>query len=162
MKTPQSRIDDLVARPSEGLPVEIKAWIDPTSHEGIAKIVRACLAMRNQNGGFLIIGLNNNTLQVETAGRPTEDVRHAFHTDKIQEMVSRFAHDLFEIEVAFSSRDGTEIPVIVVPEGVRYPVASKRELTGPGGKKLIRIGDVYCRTLNANGTASTAPAQPKD
>ncbi len=71
MKTPQSRIDDLVARPSEGLPVEIKAWIDPTSHEGIAKIVRACLAMRNQNGGFLIIGLNDRTLQVEPASPRT-------------------------------------------------------------------------------------------
>ena len=66
MKTPQSRIDDLVARPSEGLPVEIKSWIDPTKPEGVAKIVRACLAMRNQNGGFLVIGLNNDTLQVET------------------------------------------------------------------------------------------------
>jgi hypothetical protein len=31
MKTPQSRIDDLVARPSEGLPVEVKSWIDPTT-----------------------------------------------------------------------------------------------------------------------------------
>ena len=69
-------------------------------------------------------------------------MRDVFHTDKIQELVSRFAHDVFEVEVAFGSRDGTEIPVIVVPEGVRYPVASKRQLTGPGGKKLIRTGDV--------------------
>jgi hypothetical protein len=27
---------------------------------------------------------------------------------------------------------------------------------------VIRVGDVYCRTLNANGTASTAIAQPTD
>ncbi len=95
MKTPQSRIDDLVARPSEGLPVEIKSWIDPTKPEGVAKIVRACLAMRNQNGGFLVIGLNNDTLQVETVEKPA-DVRDVFHTDKIQELVSRFAHEALE------------------------------------------------------------------
>jgi hypothetical protein len=33
---------------------------------------------------------------------------------------------------------------------------------GSDGKKLVRVGDVYCRTLNANGRASTAVAQPKD
>ena len=88
MNTPQSRIDDLVARPSEGLPVEIKSWIDPASHEGIAKIVRACLAMRNQNGGFLIIGLSDRTLQVETTGK-SSNVRDAFHTDRMQENIDK-------------------------------------------------------------------------
>jgi hypothetical protein len=161
MNTPQTRIDDLVARPSEGLPVEVKSWIDPASPEGIAKIVRACLAMRNQNGGFLIIGLNDQTLQVETAGKPS-NVRDAFHTDKMQQLVSRYAYETFEIEVAFAERDGTDLPVIVIPDGVRYPVASKGDLITPDGKKLIRAGDVYCRTLNANGRASTAAAQPKD
>jgi len=161
MNTPQSRIDDLVARPSEGLPVEIKSWIDPASHEGIAKIVRACLAMRNQNGGFLIIGLNDQTLQLETAGKPS-NVRDAFHTDRMQQLVSRYAYETFEIEVAFAERDGMELPVIVIPDGVQYPLASKSDLIASDGKKLIRVGDVYCRTLNANGRASTAIAQPKD
>jgi hypothetical protein len=161
MQTPQSRIDDLVARPSEGLPVEIKNWIDPTEPEGIAKIVRACLAMRNQNGGFLVIGFNDETLQVETASRPS-NIRDTFHTDKIQQLISRFAHHGFEIEVAFGERDGTEIPVVVIPEGVQYPVASKSDLSGRDGKRLIRFGDIYCRTLNANGRVSSAIAQPKD
>jgi hypothetical protein len=161
MKTPQSRIDDLVARPSEGLPVEVKSWIDPATPEGAAKIARGCLAMRNQNGGFMIFGLNDQTLQVETAGKPA-NVRDIFHTDKIQQLISRYAHESFEIEVAFAERDGIEIPVIVVPDGVQYPVASKADLMGPDGKKLMRVGDVYCRTLNANGRASTAVVQPKD
>jgi len=41
-------------------------------------------------------------------------------------------------------------------------VASKSDLVAPDGTKFIRAGDVYCRTLNANGRASTAVAQPKD
>jgi hypothetical protein len=161
MKTPQNRIDDLVARPSEGLPVEVKSWIDPATPEGAAKIVRGCLAMRNHNGGFMIFGLNDQTLQVETAGKPA-NVRDAFHTDKIQQLVSRYAHETFEIEVAFAERDGTEIPVIVIPDGIQYPVASKGDLVGSDGKKLVHVGSVYCRTLNSNGRASTAVALPKD
>ena len=161
MRTPQSRIDELVTRPSEGLPVEVKSWIDPATPEGAAKIVRACLAMRNQNGGFLIIGLDNQNLQVEAAGKPT-NVRDTFHIDKIQELVSRHAFDAFEVEVGFSERHGTEIPVISIPPGFEYPVACKRDLIGPGGQKLLKHGEVYCRTLNANGRASTAIAQPAD
>jgi hypothetical protein len=161
MKIPQSRIDDLVARPSEGLPVEVKSWIDPATPEGAAKIVRGCLAIRNQNGGFMMFGLNDQTLQVETGGQPA-NVRDTFHTDKVQQLVSRYAFEPFEIEVAFAERDGIEIPVIVIPDGIQYPVASKADLMGPDNKKLIRVGDVYCRTLNANGRASTAVAQPKD
>jgi hypothetical protein len=117
--------------------------------------------MRNHNGGFMIFGLNDRTLQVETASKPA-NVRDAFHTDKIQQLVSRYAHETFEIEVAFAEREGTEIPVIVIPDGIQYPLASKGDLVGSDGKKLVRVGDVYCRTLNANGRASTAVVQPKD
>jgi hypothetical protein len=58
MKLPVSQecIEDLVANPRESLAVAIKDWIDPGSAHGQAKIVRALIAMRNQNGGFLQIG----------------------------------------------------------------------------------------------------------
>jgi hypothetical protein len=55
MKVDQSRIDDLVARPAESLNVEIKSWISPCDKAGVAKIVRASLALRNRNGGYLVI-----------------------------------------------------------------------------------------------------------
>jgi len=55
-----------------------------------------------------------------------------------------------------------EHPVIVVPEGVRVPVVAKAELKGAKGKPLIRVGDVYFRTLGSNGTVSTAPARSSD
>ena len=61
----QIQIDDLVARPAESLNVEIKRWINPDEPEGAAKIARAALAIRNRNGGFIIIGFDNETLQRE-------------------------------------------------------------------------------------------------
>ena len=55
----QRRIDELVARPSESSNLEIKRWIDPNQPEGIAKIARAALGLRNKNGGFLVIGFDD-------------------------------------------------------------------------------------------------------
>jgi hypothetical protein len=157
----QTRIDDLVARPTESLNVEVKRWINPDEREGEAKIARAALAIHNRNGGFLIIGLDDKTLQPDAGNEPT-DVRTAFRIDKIQGIVSRYTSELFEVVVGFGKRDGVEHPVIVVPEGVRVPVAAKAELKDAKGKTLVRLGDVYFRTLGSNGTVSTAVARPSD
>jgi hypothetical protein len=153
-------VDELVAHPSEALNVEIKGWIDPSAPEGIAKIAKAALAIRNRDGGFLIIGFDNATLEPDGDNRPS-DVRATFHHDNIQSIVSRYASDKFEITIAYGRRDGSEYPVIVIPEGVRVPVACARDLYD-GKERLLREGEVYFRTLNANGTPSTAAARPGD
>ena len=70
MSVDQNRVQDLVARPAEGLNVEIKRWIDPDDESGVAKIVRACLALRNRNGGYVVIGFDNKTLQPDLAHEP--------------------------------------------------------------------------------------------
>ncbi len=49
MSVDQSYIAALMTNPRERLDVEIKDWIDPSSAHGQAKIVRACLAIRNQD-----------------------------------------------------------------------------------------------------------------
>ncbi len=67
MEIDQSRIDDLAARPSESLNVEIKCWISADEPEGIAKIVKAAQAIRNRNGGFLLLGFNDKTLSPDPA-----------------------------------------------------------------------------------------------
>jgi hypothetical protein len=160
MKIDQSRVDGLVARPSESLNIEVKRWISADEPNGIAKIVRAAFALRNRNGGYLVIGFDDKTLQPDLGHEPA-DVRAAFHTDTVQGLISRYASELFEVGVAFGERDGQEYPVIVIPEGVRVPVAAKADLLEES-KPLIRVGDVYSRTLAANGTPSTAGARPQD
>ena len=107
-------------RPSESLNVEIKRWINPDEPEGIAKIVKAALAIRNRNGGFLLVGFEDKTWMPDTD--VPADVRAAFNLDKIQGIVSRFASESFEVSVGFGTREGQEYPVIIIPEGVRTPV----------------------------------------
>lgn len=161
MKTPQREIDELLQRPSEGLNVEVKSWLNPDDPSDIAKIVKGTFALRNRNGGFLIIGLDDKTLKPATNSRPA-NIRETYHADKIQGIISKYASSLFEIEVAFGEIDGVDIAVIVVPSGVPFPVVTKAHLDDAVGKKLILYGQLYFRTLNTNGTPSTAPAQPQD
>jgi hypothetical protein len=156
----QSLIDSLIARPAESLNIEIKRWIDPDVAEGIGKLVKAALALRNRNGGYLVIGFDDTTLMPDSGHEPP-DVRAAFHLDKIQGYVSRYSSELFEIAVAFSVENGIEHPVIVVPPGVRVPVAATRDLID-GSRTLIKCGAVYFRTLAANNTPSTSEARPED
>jgi hypothetical protein len=89
-------------------------------------------------------------------------VRGTFHQDTIQGLVSRCANELFEVRVAFGERDGRIYPVIAVPPGVRVPVVVKSALHDTSRNVLLGVGDVYFRTLQANGTPSTAKARPQD
>ena len=46
-------LDELVKNPQERLALELKAWIDPDTSQGKAKIIKACIAMRNNNSGSI-------------------------------------------------------------------------------------------------------------
>lgn len=94
----------LLAAPRESLDLELKQWISPKSPEGIAKIAKGCIALRNNNGGRLVIGFKDDGTP-DTAGRPT-DVRVTFHVDEIQAIVSKYSSELFQIDVQFVDLGG--------------------------------------------------------
>src|SRR5262249_46200596 len=142
------------------LDVELKAWLDPTSPEGIAKIARGCMALRNNNGGRFLIGFSNNGLP--EASNVPDDVRGTFHIDTIQAIIGKYASVPFPIAVNFVDREGQEYPVISVPPGVTIPVAAKADLPGPSGKPLIKDHAVYVRSILANNTVSSAEARRDD
>nr|WP_250813060.1 hypothetical protein [Neorhizobium tomejilense] len=161
MEIAQATVEQLVKNPSEGLNVEIKRWIDPATDEGVAKIAIACLALRNRNGGFLIIGFDDETRQPDLANRPA-DPAATFHPDIIQGIVSKYAFTPFEVVVKFGLRDGVSYPVIAVDAGVTVPVAAKRELVAANKKRLIQQHGIYFRTLNSSGVPSSSLATAND
>ncbi|MEN6622974.1 MAG: ATP-binding protein [Smithella sp.] len=160
MNIDSSRIQDLIEQPGESLSVELKRWIDPDTPEGIAKIVKTALALRNQGGGYLIIGFDNATLSPDLENIP-DNLREKFHIDKIQGLISRFTSEPFEVQLEFPEKEGQKYPVIIVPSGVKTPVATKSELN-LNGQKLIKTDTVYVRSLNSNNTPSTTQATWKD
>ncbi|MEM7408859.1 MAG: RNA-binding domain-containing protein [Myxococcota bacterium] len=162
MSSGPEQIESLVSRPRESLPVELKGWFDPETPQGIAKIARACIALRNQNGGYLLIGFADADGSPDIAAAP-ENVRSDFHADVVQGIVAKYASEAFEAHVHFVDREGATFPVVEVEPGVRTPVAAKRALDDPeGGRPLVRRDAVYVRSLESNNTVSTTEATWKD
>jgi hypothetical protein len=156
----RAQAEELVAHPSEGLNVELKNWLDPVKPDHRAKIARALLALRNRNGGWLLIGFDDSTLAAAPAA--PADPRSDYHPDVIQGLVTKHASEPFQVSVDFVDRDGKSHPVFFVEPGVRTPVAVKSAIQDQSGKELLKFGEVPFRTLRANGTASTASAKPED
>jgi hypothetical protein len=152
-----ARIKALIDRPSESLACEIKTWLDLALPEHQVIVIRTLLALRNQNGGELVLGFNDKTLMPDQA---PADVSTRYHIDTLQGLVSRYASDRFEITMHWVDRDGQNYPVVSVPAGVQSPVAAKADLTTTG--KSIAANDIYVRSLNANGIASTTKAKWND
>lgn len=155
------KLHQLVHQAKEGLDVELKQWIDPERPEGIAKIAKATMALRNNDGGHLIVGIRDDGTP-ETSGVPT-DVRAKYHVDVIQGIVGKYASSPFAIRVDFVDRDGQEFPVVTVPSGIQSPVAAKADLPDPaGGKPLVRDHAVYVRSISSNNTVSSSEARRGD
>ena len=154
-------LEQLVQRPRESLDTGLKQWIDPATPAGRGIVARACLALRNNNGGYLIFGIRDN-------GTPDPavpaDVRAMFHGDVIQQIVGDFASQPFAVVVEFIERDGVAYPVICVPSGIETPVAAKRDLPNAVPKKqpLVKCDAVYVRTIISSNTVSSSPARAAD
>jgi hypothetical protein len=162
MDIEQATIDALVAGPAETRTVEVKSWIDPRTPEGRAKLLQAMLALRNFNGGCVLIGFDNKTLQPLPVPAELPDVFDLYHNDKIQGLISKHASETFDVAVCRGRREEQHHPVIVIDHGVHTPVAVKTPITGPGGKQIVKRGSVFFRSLLSNGVASSAEAQPGD
>jgi hypothetical protein len=156
----EDQIQALIDQPSEKLNIELKPWLKPTEKWGQFLIAKSLLALRNQDGGFLLIGFHDDGSPLPLKGN--RDVRRDFHVDKIQEIVSRFASKTFSIAVHFRQRDGVYHPVIQVESGIRTPVACKADLFNDNGEQLLCVNDIYVRTLNSNGIASTSKVKAGD
>ncbi|WP_342360780.1 hypothetical protein [Terrarubrum flagellatum] len=161
MPIDEDHIRALLSHPAESLQVEIKNWLDLSIEHGKEKLIRAIFAIRNRNGGFVLIGFDDKTLKADPYNF-AEPVSAMYHVDKIQGLVSRYANEPFEVQVALRTSAAQEHPVVVVPTGVDAPVVVKSELRGKDGKQYLREGDLYFRSLKSNGTPSSGIIKPSD
>ena len=144
----------LVDNPQESLAVELKRWIDPSTDDGREKIAKACLALYNNNGGHLLVGMKDDGAP-DTDNVPS-DVRATFSADSIQAIVSKFSYTPFEVTVDYVERDGQEYPAVSVPCGVATPAVAKSELGS------IHPDEVYVRSLTSNNTVSSTTPKRRD
>lgn len=155
----KEKIKIILENPRESLSTELKEWIDPRDSFGKSKIIKAAIAMRNNDGGLFIIGVKNNG-DIDTENAP-DNIDQLFNVDEIQGLISKHASESFEIELEIYEDSGEKVVIISVPSGVKTPVATKRPLVD-NGKNIIEQDLVFVRSLNSNNTPSTTKATHKD
>ena len=160
--------DDLSRRlhnAQESLDTELKPWQDPSVDWGKAIIAKACMALRNNNGGILIIGLNDDG-SCDDSPKVT-NIETAFNHDAVQEIVSKHSSERFEVVVHLVERGAFKRVMLEVPSGVRTPVISRNNLPKIDTAKvqkgsLLPEGQVFVRTLESNGRPSSSIAAVAD
>jgi len=140
---------------SESLQVEFKVQIDTSTDPGVAKLAKALLALRNRNGGHLLIGLRNDGQVAQAADCPPA-LLDGLTIDFVQQQVGTYSSHQFECivrQVALS--DGRRFVCVAVPGGTKVPAVCKSDLR-INGSAALTTGDVYFRSLDANNTPSTS------
>jgi hypothetical protein len=145
----------LIRTLSETRSTEVKRWFDPTKPEGKAKLVKGCQALRNYDGGCLVIGFDDETMQPDLDHAPP-DVSSTFHADVVQATISHYSSEPFDVEVYYPEMGGRPYVVIAVPQGILSPVAVKRDLFNSTERALLTTNDLYFRTLQSNNRVSSA------
>lgn len=126
----KSDLDQLISAPREDLAVEYKTWMDLTQEVNKATLAKACIALANHGGGFLILGFEEQEEELESIPRPT-DIKRVTQ-DGINSAVRRYAEPAFhcQLHLVKHKSTGVDHPIITVPGNVSVPVMSKRAYEG--------------------------------
>jgi predicted HTH transcriptional regulator len=87
----------LVLSPREGRAVELKRWLNTSTPAHQAKIIRACAAIYNSNGGYVLIGFNDD----ESPDRDhiPQDWEREYESERIQQIVANHTSPPIEVSV---------------------------------------------------------------
>jgi hypothetical protein len=141
---------------TETLDTEIKGWLNLSDAREAALLAKACLAMRNNDGGRIVLGIDNATAK----GVPPPsslDVLKDYHTDRVNEIIGKYAVPKFEVVVAFKEYEGRIHPELTIAGGIQNPVISRS-----GFEKELRQNAVYVRTISNGRPSSCEPMTAAD
>ena len=119
-------LEPLLTAPAEALDVEYKGWLDlrgNDEHKGL--LAKATIAIANEGGGNIVVGIRENRPNLISEPRPPEIA--AYDQDLINQIIRRFASPAFHctLTVLRHPETGHEHAVVGVPGGFGFPVISK-------------------------------------
>jgi hypothetical protein len=123
----------LLQFPSEKLSVEYKSWLDVTDNAGKATLAKAAIALANEGGGIIVLGMREDVARGSALGsqpRPAGMARYS--QDNINAAIERFADPAFHCALMFAEHPatGVEHAFVIVPGGMSVPVMSARGSDG--------------------------------
>jgi hypothetical protein len=149
-------LEALLTTPTEVLNVEYKRWLDLRGDdEHKALLAKAAIAIANEGGGHIVIGMREQRPNLVSDPRPAEIA--PYDQDAINQIIRRFAAPAFQctLTALLHPETGHEHAVISIPGGFGFPVMSKSGT--PAG--TIRPHLCYMRKP---GPESAHPENPGD
>jgi|HubBroStandDraft_6_1064221.scaffolds.fasta_scaffold39732_4 hypothetical protein len=119
-------LEPLLTAPAEALDVEYKTWLDLKGNdEHKAILAKAAIAIANEGGGHIVIGMREERPNLVSEPRPAEIA--AYDQDMVNQIIRRFASPHFHCKLTIRRHPDTgyEHAVIGVPGGFGFPVMSK-------------------------------------
>jgi hypothetical protein len=141
---------------AETLDTELKGWLDLSNPREAALIAKACLAMRNNDGGRVVLGIDDIT----TRSIPPPDgfdPLQAYHADKVNQVVGKYSVPKFEVRVGFKEYEQKVHAEIIIPSGIQAPVIARS-----GFERELRQNAVYVRTVSNGRASSCEPVTAAD
>src|SRR4051794_14346894 len=95
-----AELQTLLQFPTEKLTVEYKSWLDLSDNPGKATLAKAAIALANEGGGVIVLGMREDTRQGGALGsqsRPQSIPR--YNQDDINAAINRYADPKFHCEL---------------------------------------------------------------
>jgi Putative DNA-binding domain len=132
MPSPEE-LRSLLEIPSESLSVEYKSWLDLTQNIGKATLAKAAIALANEGGGIIVLGMREDTGDggaLRSQLRPSAIARYS--QDDINAAIERYSDPAFHCGLMFAPHPLTahEHAFVVVPGGITVPVMCRRTCEG--------------------------------
>ena len=126
----RSNLLPLISEPHEDLAVEYKTWLGFDQEKDKASLAKACIALANHGGGFLVLGFDEDGDSLNSVAKPA--VIGEITQDAINSIIRRYADPPFHCQLRLIPHPETSVahPVISVPSDQSVPVISKRDCLG--------------------------------
>ena len=136
----RSQLEPLISEPREDLAVEYKTWLDLDQNEAKATLAKACIALANHGGGFLILGFDEQGNTFTSIAKPSQISE--ITQDSVNSAILRYADPVFHCQLypITHPKTGVSHPVISIPSDQTVPIMSKRDCQG-----IIRQHRCYIR-----------------
>ena len=82
----------LISEPHEDLAVEYKTWLDLGQEKDKATLAKACIALANHGGGFIVLGFDEDGDSLNSVAKPTVNRRNHAGTPSILSFVAMRIH----------------------------------------------------------------------
>ena len=153
----QQRLIAILADPSETVSIECKGWLDFSDKRNKATLAKAAIALANQGGGTIALGIGEDTLQgnrLVCRKRPPN--LHRYSSDDIGSAINTYADPEidFQLEFVTHPESSAEYAFVDIPGGMKQPVIAKKGYNG-----VLRKGACYIRKP---GPKSEEPKTPQE